>query len=119
VKDWCGSALRRAALLYTLCDHTKITRLVDVRTEVQRVTPEQIVFEFRKAIREYTNAVHDTMKALHNRNDCTLANPCAYCRRRKNAEAGLLKLIGSEPKPYWMEELNALLWAADPDKPKM
>jgi hypothetical protein len=76
----------------------------------------KIFFEFRKAIREYVSAVNHTMKALHNRSGCTMESPCAYCRRRKNAETALLNLTGSEPKTPWLDEVTARLCAADTAK---
>lgn len=80
---------------------------------------ERIVSELRKVMREYASAVHDTMRALHNRCGCTVGDPCAYCRRRIKAETELLKLIGSAPAAPWLGELTAPLCAADAGKPKM
>jgi hypothetical protein len=78
---------------------------------------ELLFLEFRKLITEYVSTVHDTMRALHNRPDCKgREGVCAYCRRRLKAETELLKLIGSEPAPLWLDELSARLCAADTSK---
>ena len=77
---------------------------------------QRIFWEFRKLIEEYSAAVRDTMKALHNRDDCTLAKPCAYCRRRMKAEAELLRAVGREPMAPWLDQLTARLCAADAGK---
>jgi hypothetical protein len=79
-----------------------------------------IALAFRKLISEYVAAVHDTMNALHNRPDCTIETPCAYCRRRMKAEVELLSAVGCEPRSTRLrDELAARLCAADAGKPKM